>query len=116
RPRRSTSSYCCSNKPVLQRPVESGQYTSREFAQVAASFGVRLSTGRTGVCWDNAFAESFFATLKRELGASRHQVWASRATAHSAVFEFIEGWFNLRRLHSSLGYRSPTEYEAALAA
>ncbi|GAA2110497.1 hypothetical protein GCM10009802_07690 [Streptomyces synnematoformans] len=92
------------------------QYTSREFAQVAASFGVRLSTGRTGVCWDNALAESFFATLKRELGAGRQHVWPSRAVAHSAIFEFIEGWFNVHRLHSSLGYRSPTEYEAALTA
>ncbi|WP_419992669.1 IS3 family transposase [Streptomyces boninensis] len=92
------------------------QYTSREFAEVAEGFGIRLSTGRTGVCWDNALAESFFATLKRELGAGGPQIWPSRAVAHSAIFDFIEGWYNPRRLHSSLGYRSPAEYEAALAA
>lgn len=98
---------------MLQRLVEPKQYTSGEFAQVAASFGIQLSVGRTGVCWDNALAESFFATLKRELGVGHHQVWTSRAAAHSALFDFIEGWFNVHRLHSSLGYRSPTEYEAA---
>jgi transposase InsO family protein len=68
------------------------------------------------VCWDNALAESFFASLKRELGSDRNHVWASRTAAHSAIFEFIEGWYNIHRVHSSLGYRSPSEYEAALAA
>ncbi|WP_443078010.1 integrase core domain-containing protein [Streptomyces sp. SP17KL33] len=75
--------------------------------------GGRLSVGRTGQCWDNALAESFFATNKRELlGTSS---WPSRAAAPTAIFDFIEGWYNLHRLHSSLGYRSPAEYETALA-
>uniref|UniRef100_UPI0022B8FD4B integrase core domain-containing protein n=1 Tax=Streptomyces sp. RPT161 TaxID=3015993 RepID=UPI0022B8FD4B len=85
-----------------------------EFAELAREFGVRLSVGRTGQCWDNALAESFFATLKSELPCDRP--WPSRALARAAIFEFVEGWYNLRRLHSSLGYRSPAEYEAALAA
>ncbi|MCF2531172.1 IS3 family transposase [Yinghuangia soli] len=90
------------------------QYTSYELALLAAGFGIRLSVGRTGICWDNAVAESFFATLKSDLDTSRP--WPSRAAAHRDVFEYIEGWYNNRRLHSSLGYRTPVEYEAALAA
>ncbi|QBJ91004.1 hypothetical protein D0Z67_12280 [Streptomyces seoulensis] len=58
-------------------------------------------------------AESFFATLKNELIGA--QPWPSRSAAHTA-FEWIEGWYNLHRLHCSLGYRSPADYEAALAA
>ncbi|MFD5121233.1 integrase core domain-containing protein [Streptomyces sp. NPDC058385] len=70
--------------------------------------------GRTGQYRDNALAESFFATIKRELlGAS---YWPSRAAARTAIFDFIEGSYNLHRLHSSLGYRTPAEYESALAA
>ena len=98
----------------MQRPVEFAQYTSREFADLAREFGVTLSVGRTGQCWDNALAESFFATLKRELIGDRP--WPGRAVARSAIFEWIEAWYNIRRLHSSLDYRSPAEYETALAA
>ncbi|GEC10658.1 transposase [Streptomyces spinoverrucosus] len=90
------------------------QYTSREFALFAAELDIHLSVGRTGQCWDNALAESFFATLKNELLGDRS--WPSRSVARTAVFEWIEGWYNLHRLHSSLGYRSPADYEAALAA
>ncbi|NGO71336.1 IS3 family transposase [Streptomyces sp. SB3404] len=81
------------------------QYTSREFAALAQGFGIRLSVGRTGQCWDNALAESFFATLKRELPCDRP--WPSRATARTAIFEWIESWYNLKRLHSSLGLACP---------
>ncbi|MGW0665278.1 IS3 family transposase [Streptodolium elevatio] len=87
------------------------QYTSRELTFLASGFGIRLSVGRTGVCWDNAVAEPFFATLKSDLDTCRP--WPSRAAAHRDVFEYIEGWYNIRRLHSSLGYRTPVEYEAA---
>ena len=90
------------------------QYTSRELAQLAGEFGVRLSVGRTGQCWDNALAESFFSTLKGELINSR--AWATRAAARTAIFDFIEGWYNLHRLHSNLGYQSPAAYESAIAA
>ncbi|MFE2554386.1 integrase core domain-containing protein [Streptomyces sp. NPDC059355] len=72
------------------------------------------AAGRTGRCWDNALAESFFSTLKNELGDG--WPWPSRAAAHTALFEWIESWYNLHRLHSSLGYRSPAEYETPLAA
>ncbi|MEV6594004.1 integrase core domain-containing protein [Streptomyces acidicola] len=90
------------------------QYTSREFAALAAELSTRLSVGRIGQCWDNALAESFFATLKSEL--TNDGSWPSSAVAHSAVFEWIEGWYNLHRLHSSLCYLSPADYKAALAA
>jgi transposase InsO family protein len=86
------------------------QYTSRDFADLARSNGVVLSVGRKGECWDNAVAESFFATIKRELIDTRS--WPTRPGLHRAVFEYIEGWYNTRRLHSTLGYLSPTQYEA----
>jgi putative transposase len=85
------------------------QYTSVQHARLAYRLGVRLSVGRTGVCWDNAMAESFFATIKREL--LNTQAWPTRAAAHQAIFDWIERWYNLRRLHSTLDYRSPAEYE-----
>lgn len=61
------------------------------------------------MCWDNAVAESFFATIKTEL-LHRH-TWPTRARAHKAIFEWIESWYNLRRRHSALGYLSPTTWE-----
>ncbi|MFL6253370.1 MAG: IS3 family transposase [Actinomycetes bacterium] len=90
------------------------QYPSGAYATLADDLAVILSSGRTGQCWDNALAESFFATIKRELLDTSS--WPSRAAARTAIFDFIEGWYNLHRLHSSLGYRSPAEYETALAA
>jgi transposase InsO family protein len=86
------------------------QYTSSDYAQLARRHGVVLSVGRKGECWDNAVAESFFATIKRELIDTR--AWPTRAGLHRAVFDYIEGWYNTRRRHSALGYLSPTHYEA----
>ena len=86
------------------------QYTSGDYATLARDRGVVLSVGRAGECWDNAVAESFFATIKRELIDTRS--WPTRAGLRRAVFDYIEGWYNTRRLHSSLDYRSPAEYEA----
>jgi transposase InsO family protein len=88
------------------------QYTSGDYAQLARTNGVVLSVGRKGECWDNAVAESFFATIKREL--IDIQAWPTRAGLRHAVFEYIEGWYNTRRLHSSLGYMSPAKYEALI--
>jgi transposase InsO family protein len=61
-------------------------------------------------CWDNAVAESFFATIKTELLDRR--AWPTRACTHRAIFEWIEDWYNTRRRHSTLGYLSPAAYEA----
>jgi transposase InsO family protein len=88
------------------------QYTSADYANIARAHGVVLSVGRTGQCWDNAVAESFFATIKRELIDTR--AWPTRAGLRTAIFDWIEGWYNTRRLHSSLGYLSPANYEAAI--
>ncbi|WP_327264092.1 IS3 family transposase [Streptomyces sp. NBC_01232] len=99
--------------PVVFHTDRGTQYTSHAFARLAADLDIRLSVGRTGVCWDNALAEAFFATLKNEL-VSRHN-WHTRAAARTAIFEYIEGWYNTRRLHSSLGYQSPAQYETTAA-
>jgi transposase InsO family protein len=85
------------------------QYTSGEFAELCASHGVSQSVGRTGVCWDNAPAESFLATLKKELVHRR--VFKTRAEARLAIRHWIEAWYNRRRLHSKLRYQSPIEWE-----
>jgi putative transposase len=85
------------------------QYTSSEFAQLCVRHHVVQSMGATGICWDNAAAESFFATLKREL-VHRH-AWATRAQAQRAIVRWIEGWYNPRRLHSSIDYLTPNEKE-----
>ncbi len=88
------------------------QYTSADYGDFARANGVVLSVGRKGECWDNAVAESFFATIKRELIDTR--AWPTRAGLRAAIFDYIEGWYNTRRLHSSLGYLSPTNYEATI--
>jgi transposase InsO family protein len=88
------------------------QYTSIDYGQLARAHGVTLSVGMAGQCWDNAVAESFFATIKRELIDTR--AWPTRAGLRTAIFDYIEGWYNTRRLHSSLGYLSPAEYEATI--
>ena len=85
------------------------QYTAAEFGELCERLGVVQSMGATGVCWDNAAAESFFGSLKREL--AHRQRWATRAEARRAVIRWIEGWFNSRRLHSSLNYCTPIETE-----
>ncbi len=84
------------------------QYTSAAFASLAEESQVTLSVGRTGQCWDNALAESFFSSLKGELIDTRS--WPTRAGAKRAVVEYI-AWYNGTRLHSSLGYQSPADYE-----
>jgi transposase InsO family protein len=84
------------------------QYTSAEFAGLASDCAVTLSHGRTGQCWDNALSESFFASIKGEL-LDLHP-WPAKAAARRAIVEYI-AWYNGTRLHSTLGYRSPAEFE-----
>ena len=94
---------------LLRRSLEPPQYTSAAYAALAEECEITLSVGRTGQCWDNALAESFFSSLKGELIDTR--AWPARAGARRAVVEYI-AWYNGTRLHSSLGYRSPADYES----
>jgi len=86
------------------------QYTSKQYRDALSSAGIAVSMSRRGNCWDNAVAESFFATLKTELVYRRS--WRTRKELRDAVFEYIEVFYNRRRFHSTLGYRTPAEVEA----
>lgn len=81
------------------------QYTSHAFGDCCAALGVRQSLGRTGVCYDNAVAEAFFATLKGDLGHGRR--YASRTEARCAIVTYIEGWYNRQRPHGHNAGRPP---------
>lgn len=97
--------------PGLVHHTDRGsQYASDEYQAALLTLGFVGSMSRKGNCWDNAVAESFFATLKTELCNPRR--FATRAEARQAIFEYIEVFYNRERLHSSLDYRSPTEYES----
>jgi transposase InsO family protein len=85
------------------------QYTSEEFASLCEAHGIAQSMSRPGNAWDNAVAESFFASLKNEL--IYRGIWSTRAEARRAVFEYIEVFFNRQRRHSALNYLSPAAYE-----
>jgi len=86
-----------------------GQYVSLIFGQSARAAGIAVSMGAKGCALDNAVCEAFFATLKKEL--TRRRSWPTRRELQTAVFAWIEGWYNRRRLHSTLGMRSPADYE-----
>ncbi len=88
------------------------QYTSKEFTDLLAEHQMIQSLSRPRQCWDNAVAESFFSSLKLELIDRR--AWATRAQVRRAVVDYIEVFFNRRRLHSSLNYLSPAEYETRI--
>lgn len=94
---------------VLHHTDRGSQYAAGDYRALLAAHGMVCSMSRRGDCWDNAVAESFFATLKRELVADAH--WLTRDDARTAVFEYIEVWYNQQRRHSSLGYLSPAAYE-----
>ncbi len=82
-------------------------YTSAGFRALVTGLGMRSSMGRTGVCWDNSMAESFFSMLKNE--RVYRTVYATKSQARSDVIRYIEGFYNSRRRHSALGYRRPNE-------
>ena len=96
--------------PGLVHHTDRGcQYTATAYREVLAARGVTVSMSRAGECLDNAVAESFFATLKAELVDAR--TWPTRAAARTAIFEWIEVWYNRQRRHSTLGYRTPVAHE-----
>lgn len=98
---------------VIHHSDQGTQYTAIGFGRRCEEAGVRPSMGSVGDCFDNAMAESFFATLECEL--LMRSRFKTVAEAQRAVFSFIEGWYNPRRRHSALGYLSPAEFERRAA-
>jgi putative transposase len=94
---------------VIHHSDQGSQYVSLAFGQKARDAGIAVSMGSRGDCFDNAVAESFFATLKKEL--IRRRSWPNRRELQSAVFDYIESFYNRERRHSTLGYLSPREFE-----
>jgi putative transposase len=94
---------------LIHHSDHGSQYTAAEFTQRLSQLGLRPSCGSVGDCYDNALMESFFATLKCELlPAGRFTSWLD---ARSAVFRYLEGFYNRLRRHSALGYLSPDAFE-----
>ena len=96
---------------VVHHSDRGAQYTSLAFGKRCHEMGVIASTGSAGDCFDNAMAESFFATLEYELIARRS--FRTQTEARMALFELLEGGYNTRRRHSALGYLSPNDFERA---
>lgn len=101
------------SEPLLHHSDRGVQYASGEYQRLLAAHGLEVSMSRTGECYDNAVVESFFGTLKQEL--VHQERYPSRAAAQRSLFEYIEVFYNRQRLHSTLGYRSPAQYEAKFA-
>jgi len=96
-------------KGVLHHSDRGSQYADKLFRQLLKDHGMKCSMSRKGDCWDNAVVESFNATIKTEL--IHRTKWISREEARAAVYKWIETWYNPKRLHSTLGYRSPDDFE-----
>jgi putative transposase len=94
---------------LLHHSDRGWQYTATAYQQRLVHLGIQCSMSRPGNCWDNAVVESFFATMKSELIHGRH--YGRRHEARAEIFEYVESFYNRRRRHSSLGYRSPLEFE-----
>ena len=94
---------------LVHHSDQGSQYVSLRFGQRCRDAGIRVSMGARASALDNAVCESFFGSLKKE--RVRRRSWPTRRELQSAIFEWIEGWYNPRRLHSTLGYLSPNNYE-----
>jgi putative transposase len=95
---------------LLHHSDRGSQYAALLYRELLASHGITVSMSRRGNCWDNAVVESFFHTLKTELVS--HRRYMTRAEAKQDIFEWLEVFYNRTRRHSTLGYRSPAEFEA----
>jgi putative transposase len=94
---------------LLHHSDQGSQYTSEDFQRLLADHGIQCSMSRRGDCWDNAAMESFFSTLKIE--RCHRRLYLTREQARADIFDYIEGFYNPRRRHSTLGGLSPMEYE-----
>ena len=88
------------------------QYASVHYQRLLQTHGVRVSMSRVGDCYDNAMMESFWGTFKTEL--VHHRNYATREQARQSIFKYIECWYNRKRRHSAIGYKSPEQFEASL--
>jgi putative transposase len=95
--------------PVLHHSDRGVQYACDDYQGLLRAHGLEVSMSRRGNCWDNAAMESFFGTLKQEL--VHRETYATREEARRSLFEYIEVFYNRQRLHSTLGYLSPVQYE-----
>jgi putative transposase len=99
-------------KELMHHSDQGSQYTSEQCQKLLADSGVACSMSRRGDCWDNAAMESFFASLKKERVHRRN--YATRDEARADLFDYVERFYNQRRLHSTIGYMSPAAYEASV--
>src|SRR5947209_19455938 len=99
---------------LLAHSDRGSQYASEHYQLLLGRHGIGCSMSGVGQCWDNAPAESFFATLKKEL--IHDEDYQTREEARASIFEYIECFYNRKRRHSALGYLSPAEFEQARAA
>ncbi len=97
------------DRGLVHHSDQGSQYVSLTFGHTAGEAGIAVSMGSVGDCYDNAVAESFFATLKKDL--VNRQAWPTKAGLRSAVFDYVERFYNRERLHSTLGYLSPAQFE-----
>jgi putative transposase len=105
---------CRRPKPGLIHHTDRGcQYVSADYRELLRRHGMRPSMSRAGDCWDNAVAESFFASLKKELVHS--SAFATRTEAYDAIQDYIEHYYNTRRRHSTIGHVTPSHFEATSA-
>lgn len=97
------------HKGLIIHSDQGSQYTSKKYQRIFENSGIKCSMSRRGNCWDNACVESFFGTLKQELYFRRK--WRTRANLTGAVFNYIEIFYNRKRMHSTLGFVSPEQFE-----
>ena len=100
-------------KACIHRTDRGSQYCSHDYQKLLRQHGFRVSMSGTGNCYDNAAVETFFKTIKAELIWRRS--WPTRRAAELAIFEYINGFYNPRRRHSALGWKSPLAFEAQAA-
>jgi len=99
---------------LIEHSDRGSQYASEAYRAKLESLGIKASMSRKGNCYDNAFAESFFATIKKEL--IYRNKFKTKEEAKKKIFEYIEVWYNRQRIHSSIGYKTPIQFEESLAA